>query len=153
MIERLSAFFRRLEDKPDIPPSGSDEMALAATALMVETAVMDETFDETERATITRLIGARFALDPAAARALVEEAEQAVDASIQLFGFTKSINDHFNPEQRVELIEMLWEVAYADGIVHDFEENLLRRIAGLIYVTDRDRGLARNKVRKRLGLE
>ena len=153
MIERLSALFRRLEDKPDIPPSGSDEMALAATALLVETAVMDETFDETERATITRLIGARFALDPAAARALVEEAEQAVDASIQLFGFTKSINDHFNPEQRVELIEMLWEVAYADGIVHDFEENLLRRIAGLIYVTDRDRGLARNKVRERLGLE
>ena len=128
-------------------------MALAATALLVETAVMDETFDEAERATITRLIGARFALDPAAAQALVVEAEQAVDASIQLFGFTKSINDHFSPEQRVELMEMLWEVAYADGIVHDFEENLLRRIAGLIYVTDRDRGLARNKVRERLGLE
>ena len=128
-------------------------MALAATALLVETAVMDETFDDAERATIMRLIGARFALDPAAARALVEEAEQAVDASIQLFGFTKSINDHFSPEQRVELMEMLWEVAYADGIVHDFEENLLRRIAGLIYVTDRDRGLARNKVRERLGLE
>ena len=128
-------------------------MALAATALLVETAVMDETFDEAERATITRLIGARFALDPAAARAQVEEAEQAVDASIQLYGFTKSINDHFSPEQRVELIEMLWEVAYADGNVHDFEENLLRRIAGLIYVTDRDRGLARNKVRERLGLE
>ena len=128
-------------------------MALAATALLGETAVMDETFDEAERATVTRLIGARFALDPAAAKTLVEEAEQAVDASIQLFGFTKSINHHFSPEQRVELIEMLWEVAYADGIVHDFEENLLRRIAGLIYVTDRDRGLARNKVRKRLGLE
>ena len=153
MLNRLSAFFRRLEDKPEIPSDGSDEMALAATALLVETAVMDVTFDEAERATITRLIGARFALDPAAAQALVVEAEQAVDASIQLFGFTKSINDHFSPEQRVELMEMLWEVAYADGIVHDFEENLLRRIAGLIYVTDRDRGLARNKVRERLGLE
>jgi uncharacterized tellurite resistance protein B-like protein len=47
---------------------------------------------------------------------------------------------------------MLWEVAYADGVLHDYEHNLLRRIAGLIYVTDRDRGLARNRVLARLGL-
>lgn len=153
MIDRISAFFRRLEDSSQNPPDASDEMALAATALLVETAVMDEGFDAAERVTIMRLIGTRFSLDSDAATALVEEAEHAIEASHQLFRFTKAINDHFSPEQRVELMEMLWEVAYADGIVHDFEENLLRRIAGLIYVTDRDRGLARNKVRERLGLE
>ncbi len=58
----------------------------------------------------------------------------------------------FSDAERIELIEMLWEVAYADGVVHDYEHNLLRRIAGLIYVTDRDRGLARNRVLARLGL-
>jgi uncharacterized tellurite resistance protein B-like protein len=153
MIKRLGTFFRRLEADPKSQPDSADEMALAATALLVETAVMDGGFDDDERATITRLIGGRFELEPDEARALVDEAEQAIDASHQLFRYTKAINDHFSLEQRVELMEMLWEVAYADGIVHHFEENLLRRIAGLIYVSDQDRGLTRNAVRDRLGLD
>ena len=48
---------------------------------------------------------------------------------------------------------MLWEVAYADGVLHDYEANLMRRVGGLIYVTDRDRGDARRRVLERLGIE
>jgi uncharacterized tellurite resistance protein B-like protein len=51
------------------------------------------------------------------------------------------------------IIEMLWEVVYADGVLHDYEANLLRRIGGLIYVSDRDRGAARKRVMKRLGID
>ena len=61
------------------------------------------------------------------------------------------MNDNFTPEQRIELMEMLWEVVYADNEVHEFEVNLLRRVGGLIYVSDRDRALARQRVAQRLG--
>ncbi len=155
MIGRLKTLLRQLEQDavPSSDAPDDEAMQLAASALLVETASMDGRFDDAERATIQRLLGARFSLDGATAAALVAEAEQAVGETHQLFRFTKAINDHFSPDQRVELMEMLWEVAYADGVLDDYEENLLRRIAGLIYVTDRDRGLTRNRVRARLGLD
>lgn len=155
MIGRLKSFLGQLEQGDSSAPDAPDEeaMRLAASALLVETAIMDGHFDAAERTTITRLLGARFSLDAGDAAALVDEAEQAVGESHQLFRFTKAINDHFNHDQRVELMEMLWEVAYADGVIDAYEENLLRRIAGLIYVTDRDRGSTRNRVRARLGLD
>ena len=155
MIGRLKTLLRQLEQDATDGSTAPDEesMRLAASALLVETAIMDGHFDDAERATIQKLLGARFSLEAAEAASLVAEAEQAVGESHQLFRFTKAINDHFSLEQRVELMEMLWEVAYADGVIDDYEENLLRRIAGLIYVTDRDRGTTRNRVRARLGLD
>ena len=58
----------------------------------------------------------------------------------------------FSQEERIELMEMLWEVVYADGELHHYEANLMRRLAGLLQVSDRDAGSARKRARKRLGL-
>jgi uncharacterized tellurite resistance protein B-like protein len=60
------------------------------------------------------------------------------------------INDNLEPEERATILEMLWEVAYADGVVHPYESNLVRRVAGLLYVTDHDSGAARKRVVERL---
>ena len=68
------------------------------------------------------------------------EAERAVAGSPQLFRFTNAVKTHFDEAGRVALIDMLWDVAHADGAVCAYEENLLRRVAGLLYVSDRDRG-------------
>jgi uncharacterized tellurite resistance protein B-like protein len=62
------------------------------------------------------------------------------------------IKDRYETKQRIEMIEMLWEVAFADGSVDYFEANLISRIAGLIYVNDRDRGESRKRVMARLGI-
>ena len=114
--------------------------------------LMDEGFDNRERRTIERLVVARFGLDEDECRSLIAAAEAAVAESHQLYRFTRVVKDQFTPEERIELIEMLWEVAYADGVLHDYEASLLRRIAGLIYVSDRESGVARQKVLRRLGL-
>ena len=87
------------------------------------------------------------------AETLLQAAEQADDQSVQLLGFTRAIKDNFSYEERVGLIEMLWEVVYADGKVDEFESQLMRRIGGLIYVTDRDRGIARKQVLQRLEID
>ena len=150
MIDRFAGWLRRVDAAPaeDARP-GPEDMRLAACALLVETARMDGRFDDDERATVERLIAARFALPAAEAAALVADAERAVAASPQIFRFTNAVKTHFDERERAALFEMLWEVAYADGEVHEFEENLLRRIGGLIYVSDRDRGAARRRARER----
>ncbi len=134
-------------------PSGSgdegDQVQLAAAALLVEAAHIDDKLDSRERAVIDGILERRFKLTPAAARQLVIAAEALRERSTQLFRFTHIINERFSLEQRIELIEMLWEVVYADGTVDALEDTLLRRVGGLIYVPDRERGTARQRVAQR----
>ncbi len=124
---------------------GLSELEIAAAALLVEAALMDGDFDPVERAKIAQLLARRFEHGTAKAKALIEAAEDQVRRTPQLYGFTRVVKDKFAYEDRVELIEMLWEVAYADGELHDFEASLMRRVAGLIYVSDRDNGAARKR--------
>ncbi len=131
---------------------GGEPARLAAAALLVEAATMDGTIGEAERGSILRLLRERFALTAAEAEELFSEASAANAQSTQLFEFTRSIKDAFDYDQRVGLIEMLWEVVYADGQLHDYESNLVRRISGLIYVSDQDSGAARKRALTRLGL-
>jgi len=153
LAERMRGLFGS-SDNDEAPRPDHDEAdkRLAAAALLVETAVMDGDFDEAERTTVTSLLRERFGLDATAAEELVGDAESRTSESLGVFRFTSAAKSHFSHEERVELIEMLWDVAYADGILHDYEDNLLRRVAGLIYVTDRERGDARKRVLARLGL-
>ena len=135
----------------DAPPP-QDALRLALTALLVEAAYSDDRFDENERAVIARLVERRFDLTPADARALLAAGEEEARHSAELFHFTRVINERLSFEERIELVEMLWEVAYADGVLNEYEDSLLRRLGGLIYVDDRDRGMARRRVLERLGL-
>ena len=151
MIGRLKALFHRI-DGPDARPQGRDDERLAAAALMVEAARLDDAFGEDERRKMRDLLAGRFELTSAEADDLVDEASAAQADSVEYFRFTRAIKDAFSHEQRVEMIELLWEVAYADGELHHYEANLLSRVAGLIHVSDRERSEARRRVLARLGL-
>lgn len=151
----LDHIFRRLRD--DRGPELSEDqrrhrLQLAAATLMVEAASLDDHFDPAERERVGELIRWRFGLDEAEADALIEEAERAAAKEVQLYGFTATIREAFSAQERVQLIEMLWDVAYADGRLDDLEASLLRRITGLLYVSDRDSGAARKRVLQRYGL-
>ncbi len=133
--------------------AGGDDLQIAAVALLVEAAVMDGDFDDTERQVIAGLISDRFGLDGEATRALITAGEEAVEQSHQLYAFTSVIKQGFEVDDRVEMIEMLWDVACADGEVHDYEASLVRRVAGLIHVSDRDSGQARKRAMGRRNME
>jgi uncharacterized tellurite resistance protein B-like protein len=163
MFERIMAWLTERPEGGDLPgATGSDTpgsrggrrdaLQLAVAALMVEAANVDEHFEESERAAIRRLLQRCFGLSTEQARALEAAAEQQAERSTQLFGFTRTINARWSPDQRAELIEMLWEVAYADGALDPLEDTMLRRVGGLIDVADRQRGEARLRVLRRLGL-
>ena len=111
------------------------------------------------RQTLPRLSGSvrlrlrtRFELSETEAESLVELARQEAADSSQLYGFTRVVKDHFSHEERVELVEMLWQVVYADGQKHDHEASLMRRVAGLIFVSDRECGSARKRALIKLGM-
>jgi uncharacterized tellurite resistance protein B-like protein len=127
------------------------EVALAA--LLVEAANSDQHFDEAERTTISRLLERRFCLSHGQARELLARGEREADRSVEIFHLTRTINERWSRAERVALIEMLWEVAYADGVLDKYEDSLLRRVGGLVYVSDRERGLARRRVLERLGID
>ena len=75
-----------------------------------------------------------------------------MDQSTQLYPLTRVITDRFSEDERIRMIEMLWSVAYANRRLHDYEASLVRRVAGLIHVADRENGAARKRVLRRLGL-
>lgn len=156
MINRIKALLRggdgsRSLDEAEFDGSkGDGDLQLAAAALLVEAASLDGHFDDEERDTIVSLLKDHFGLNETEVETLVENGTNAADESSQLYGFTRVIKDRFEHEERVRMIEMLWEVAYADGQLHDFESNLVRRVCGLIHVPDRESGDARKRVLARM---
>ena len=156
MIDRIKALI--LGDGGDggdggVTGNGEDGLQVAAVALLVEAAVMDGDFDAAERQVIAGLISDRFGLDGEATEDLIAAGEEAVESSSQLYAFTRVIKQGFEVDDRVEMIEVLWDVACADGEVHDYEANLVRRVAGLIHVSDRDSGQARKRAMGRRNME
>ena len=123
---------------------------MAAAVLLVYAATADAEFGAAERDRIEWLCEHRFELGHDEAHELIQAAEQRVENSVQLLEFTRTIKDGFSYEERIHLMEMLWEVVYADEIVEAHEASLMRQIAGLIYVDDRDSGIARSRVRARI---
>lgn len=152
MMDRLIALFSsgNAAGSEQAGRHSADKLHLASAALLVHAASMDGHVDEAERQTIRALLQSRFDLDDEEAEELVDEGRRASASSTQLYGFTQMINDSLEPEERAMILEMLWEVAYADGEVHHYESNLVRRVAGLLHVTDRDSGAARKRVVQRL---
>ncbi|MBU2583252.1 MAG: TerB family tellurite resistance protein [Alphaproteobacteria bacterium] len=124
--------------------ASSDHRAEVA-ALLVEAARMDQQFGEAERQTITNLLTRRFELTGEEAATLITAADERMAQSAHYFPLTHEINTNLSAQEKVEIIEMLWSVAYADGTLDPHEDQLIRQIAGLIHVTDRDRMLARKR--------
>jgi len=149
-LERLRGL---LSGAGSAPAAGADpdEIQLAAAALLVEAARMDELVSEQERAVIARLLAARFDLDADAVARLVDAAEARVDAAVELFQFTRRLVPALDEAGRIDLVEMLWEVALVDGTLDPHEDSLIRRVAGLVHVSDQERGAARQRVLARRG--
>lgn len=148
MFERLLAFF---EKGPASAPehSGASALQRAAAVLLAIAAQLDGHGSPDERESIVRLLRVRLGVEDA--EALVDEADEAALASTDFYQVTRVIKDSLVADQRAGIIEMLWEVVYADGKVHDYEASLIRRVAGLLQVEDRDAGEARKRVSERRG--
>jgi uncharacterized tellurite resistance protein B-like protein len=119
---------------------------VAAAALLVHAAEIDGSMSPTERAKLQALIQQRFALADNETDELVKEATEAEHEAVDLYQFTSLINRSVDEAGRRRIVEMLWEVVYADGKVSEFEDNLIWRAADLLGISSRERIELRRQV-------
>jgi uncharacterized tellurite resistance protein B-like protein len=126
-----------------------NDYRLSAAALLVHAATIDGAVSESERERLCSLIKQRFELDDAAAQELIEAATDAEHNAIDLYSFTSLLNRTMDHAGRQRVVEMMWEIVFADGRVSEFEDNLLWRAADLLHVPSRERIELRRRAAER----
>ena len=127
-----------------------EELRLAAAALLVHASMIDGHVDPVERRKLKALLQERFDLGGDEVRPLLEVADAREIESVDLYRFTSVLCRELDQDGRQRIVEMLWEVVMADGVVHEFEANLVWRAAELLGVSTRDRVRLRKAVESRL---
>ena len=113
--------------------------------LMIEAAYTDGQIDEIESNKIKSTLINIFDEDPKDVDLVLERAIKNKNNSKSLYHYTSFINKNFTDEKKLLLIEALWKIVSSDGEIHDYESNLIRRLAGLLYISDVSSGNARKK--------
>jgi len=132
--------------------SSDENLRLAATALMFRALLVDVKADASELAMIRRIVEDEFGLAPDEVDQLLADAASQADEAADLYGWIKQINNRYSHEEKCYLMEKLWQVILADGVIEDHEAALMRKVAGLIYVTDREVAEARQRAAQKSGV-
>lgn len=140
MLATISSFFDSLlkPGKQESPQSSVDRLHLASAALLVEIANADQEMDDTEREVLLGILERKLQLDKATLQNLWELAHAEHKDATSLFQFTTLINGAYGHREKVQLLQYMWEVAYADGRIDRYEEHLIRKVADLLYLTHGD---------------
>lgn len=147
MIAKLKQLFLQ-DSKQQDPATLQYKLNLAAASLLVEVIYADEDFDQAEAAILPELLHQTLQIEQQEAASLIEAAKQARHNSTSLFEFTAEINDQFDLEQKKQLILAMWRVAYADGQLCQFEDQIIRRTADLFYLKHSEIMQMRNRAMK-----
>lgn len=134
MLQDLKTLLSELFPSETITESAEQLKYLAAAALMVEVATIDENFDESELEALIKELKKQFGLSGQALDNLVNQAHKKSREATSLFQFTHAVNDQLSHNEKFELLTGMWRVAYADGSLDRHEEHIIRRIADLIHV-------------------
>jgi uncharacterized tellurite resistance protein B-like protein len=152
LTKAIEKFLAKRRARADVAQPEFSREDLAAAALMVECARVDRDQSEDEQRRILAIIRERCGLDAETAECLVAVAEKKSDEVWHDWLFTSAIRDAYDEAGRLELIEHLWEIAAADGAIHDFEEKLVERVGRELAVSDEAISESRASVAGRLGL-
>ena len=151
MVDGLRQFIADI-----VSPSADEERAfddtgyrLAATALLVHVVSLDGEPTEVEKRKLHSLIESSFKLDPGTADRLIASATKVEGEAVDLYHFTSVIMRSVNEEGRLRIVEMMWELVYADGQVSEFEDNVVWRAADLLGISSRDRIDLKHRVAER----
>jgi len=119
------------------------------TALLIHAAKIDDNYTDVEKEIIKKALINLNAITSNEAERLLKKAEQIEQESNQIVAFTREIKKN-SMEFRLKIIEILWKIVYSDGSSDSYESNLIRRVCGLLYISDRDSGMIKLKVKNSL---
>lgn len=143
MIDRLKKLFITSDSEPVRPDA--HQLAVAATALMVQLSRVDNQEDERELKTIVDCAVKAHQITREEAEDILDDALAHADDATSLYQFTGQINDHLDQQQKQSLLESIWRVAFADGRIDKYEEHLIRRMADLLHLNHREFMQARHR--------
>ena len=119
------------------------------TALLIHAAKIDDNYTDVEKEIIKKALISLNAITLNEAEELLKKAEKIEQESNQIVAFTREIKKN-SMEFRLKIIEILWKIVYSDGSSDSYESNLIRRVCGLLYISDRDSGMIKLKVKNSL---
>ena len=136
----LKNFFKKNVEK------NQDNKNVLIIALLIHAAKIDENYTENEKKIIKKVIIDLNKISSNQADELLKLAEKKEEESNQIIEFTKEIKK-YSMEFRLKIVEIIWKIVYSDGTSDDYESNLIRRICGLLYISDKDNGIIKAKVK------
>ena len=140
----FKSLFKNTKKTPAIK---EDKKVIAVAALLVEAALIDDNFDKNEKDIIISIIKNTFSMkDEKKITQIIKNVQNDIESHGDLVTYTRTIKENWDLDERVNIIEMMWKVCLVDGKIEPYEDMLIRRVAGLIYVTDKDRSFAKRKV-------
>ena len=147
MKKILKKFFgEKSSDKENEDVLNNSVIVEAVVVLLLRAANIDGKKDEQEIKAIKRLIIKQFNYNEEEADILIVSASKKEESSTDLFEWSKIINDHYDLDSKKIVFSMMCEIICADGLIDPFESNLIRRLSGLLYISDKDAGAIKKKV-------
>ena len=137
MIDVLKKFFNKAnaDVSRDANQNTVHDIRVATCALFVEIARIDEKFTDAELETILTILKQKYGLSQDHADALIAEAEKELEKSVDLWQFTSRINENYSNEEKIKIIETLWQIVYVDGKMDQYEHYLMNKLQNLLRLT------------------
>ncbi len=137
MVDIIKRFFSKAaaETRKDAGAIPEHDVRVAACALFLEMARIDEKFTEAEKDTILTIVKERYGLSGEHADALVAEADRGLDASVDLWQFARLINENYSTDEKIEIIETLWRMVFVDGKMDRYEHYLMNKLKNLLHLS------------------
>ena len=123
----------------------SNNKNIVVAALLIHAAKIDENYTDVEKNIIKKALIDLNSITSDKADELIKDAEKKEEISNQIVEFTREIKK-YSMEFRLKIIEIIWKIVYSDGTNDSYESNLIRRICGLLYISDKDNGIIKIKV-------
>lgn len=151
MLQALREFLDSLSGDDQDRRLGDDDVRLAAAALLVHCMAVDGAAGGVEEAKLQAVLQHDYGLGSDELQSLIEEAKAADREAVDLYRFTSVLKSNLDRQGRIEIVKRLWDMVYADGTVHEFEDNLVWRVAELLGIERQARLKIKAEVADRAG--
>jgi uncharacterized tellurite resistance protein B-like protein len=137
MIDLVRRFIHKAtrDDPVDKDKERAHDIRIATCALLLEMANIDGEFSESEKENIISILKRDYHLSDPETEALIEAANEELNGSIDLWQFTHLINENYSTDEKIRIIETVWQIAYTDGKLDKYEDYLVHKLAQLLHLT------------------
>ena len=138
MLKKIKSLFFKTSEEETTEVQVAQTIDKTCASLIIEVALADKVFDESEINLLKNMLLETYSLKLDDANELIANAEKTVNESTSLYGYTREVNDNFDYQSKLDLLDQLWRMAFADGNIDKYEEHVVRKISDLIHITHND---------------